>query len=100
MSIQQQVEHYRNKLLQKVGRWTLWFHTAGLILPLDKQEVSCIITTFNYADILQGESLKQKCNTDVLQKDFFSHKQRGAKYTEVRVIGTLKLDCEISQLAQ
>lgn len=28
MSLQQQVEHYRNKLLQKVGWWATWISIA------------------------------------------------------------------------
>ncbi len=35
MSIQQQVEHYRNKLLQKVGYWTVFNSEAFIYLTLN-----------------------------------------------------------------
>uniref|UniRef100_A0A4W6CKQ5 Zgc:163098 n=1 Tax=Lates calcarifer TaxID=8187 RepID=A0A4W6CKQ5_LATCA len=51
MSIQQQVEHYRNKLLQKVGYWTASISiTLNLycmyVLPLDTLELCRIIPEF------------------------------------------------------
>lgn len=62
MSIQQQVEHYRNKLLQKVGYWTASISiTLNLycmyVLPLDTLELCRIIPAVNYTQSLLTPSI-------------------------------------------
>lgn len=60
MSIQQQVEHYRNKLLQKVGCWTLFCHSACLILPSDNKRCPELLWKLIMQIFCREGSLKQK----------------------------------------